>query len=29
MFDHLFANAPAGLAEQRETALRAGSPKAH
>jgi 2-oxoisovalerate dehydrogenase E1 component alpha subunit len=29
MFDHLFANPPAGLAEQRNTALRFGPPKAH
>jgi 2-oxoisovalerate dehydrogenase E1 component alpha subunit len=29
MFDYLFANAPPGLAEQREAAMRAGPPKAH
>jgi pyruvate dehydrogenase E1 component alpha subunit len=29
MFDHLFANPPAGLAEQRDTALRFGPPQAH
>jgi hypothetical protein len=29
MFDHLFAHAPAGLAEQRAAALRSGPVKAH
>lgn len=29
MFDHLFANAPAGLTEQRDAALRIGPVKAH
>ena len=29
MFDHLFAHPPAGLAEQRDAAVRAGPAKAH